>query len=184
MRLSSLSCFHIRVQHLKIYWTVLKNFTSGAYAVSNIGTETLTNKTLTSPKINENVALTSTATELNNLHGNMGSWTSFTPTITAGSGTLTTKSATGIYIKIGKIVQFQMNIVITTNGTGATSLVATLPLQTTGRVFTCIGRDGTITGKTVCGFISGTALTMFFYDNSYPGANGVTIEISGTYQSI
>ena len=33
------------------------------------GTETLTNKTLTSPKINEDVALTATATELNTLDG-------------------------------------------------------------------------------------------------------------------
>jgi hypothetical protein len=33
------------------------------------GTQTFTNKTLTSPKINENVALTSTATELNLLSG-------------------------------------------------------------------------------------------------------------------
>ena len=37
--------------------------------VSLAGTETLTNKTLTSPKINENVAVTSTATELNLLDG-------------------------------------------------------------------------------------------------------------------
>ena len=36
------------------------------------GTETLTNKTLTSPKINENVALTSNATELNLLDGVSG----------------------------------------------------------------------------------------------------------------
>ena len=38
-----------------------------ASEVSLTGTETLTNKTLTSPKINENVAVTSTATELNKL---------------------------------------------------------------------------------------------------------------------
>ena len=37
--------------------------------VSLTGTETLTNKTLTSPKINEDVAVTSTATELNLLDG-------------------------------------------------------------------------------------------------------------------
>jgi len=36
------------------------------------GTQTLTNKTLTSPKINENVAVTSTATELNLLDGVSG----------------------------------------------------------------------------------------------------------------
>ena len=37
--------------------------------VSLVSTDTLTNKTLTSPKINENVAVTSTATELNVLDG-------------------------------------------------------------------------------------------------------------------
>tara|TARA_B100000287_G_scaffold434825_2_gene500546 strand:- start:886 stop:2145 length:1260 start_codon:yes stop_codon:yes gene_type:complete len=37
--------------------------------VSEIGTQTLTNKTLTSPKINENVVMSSTATELNILDG-------------------------------------------------------------------------------------------------------------------
>ncbi len=40
--------------------------------VSLTGTETLTNKTLTSPKINEDVAVTSTATELNLLDGVSG----------------------------------------------------------------------------------------------------------------
>ena len=40
--------------------------------VSLAGTQTLTNKTLTTPKINENVALTSTATELNLLDGVSG----------------------------------------------------------------------------------------------------------------
>ena len=37
--------------------------------VTKTGTQTLTNKTLTSPKINEDVAVTSTATELNKLDG-------------------------------------------------------------------------------------------------------------------
>lgn len=37
--------------------------------VSLTGTETLTNKTLTSPKINEDVAVTATATELNFVDG-------------------------------------------------------------------------------------------------------------------
>jgi cytoskeletal protein CcmA (bactofilin family) len=40
--------------------------------VSRISTDTLTNKTLTSPKINEDVAVTSTATELNLLDGITG----------------------------------------------------------------------------------------------------------------
>jgi hypothetical protein len=42
---------------------------SSTGVVTLTGTQTLTNKTLTSPKINENVAVTSTATELNLLDG-------------------------------------------------------------------------------------------------------------------
>ena len=38
--------------------------------ISLVSTDTLTNKTLTSPKINEDVAITSTATELNKMDGN------------------------------------------------------------------------------------------------------------------
>ena len=45
---------------------------TGDKASSVTGTETLTNKRLTSPKINENVAVTSTATEINNLSGVTG----------------------------------------------------------------------------------------------------------------
>ena len=42
---------------------------SSSTLLSRVSTDTLTNKTLTSPKINENVAVTSTATELNLLDG-------------------------------------------------------------------------------------------------------------------
>jgi hypothetical protein len=45
------------------------DWADSASEVSLAGTETLTNKTLTAPKINEDVAVTSTATELNLLDG-------------------------------------------------------------------------------------------------------------------
>jgi hypothetical protein len=45
------------------------SFASPTTTGTDAGTATLTNKTLTSPKINENVALTSTSTELNQLDG-------------------------------------------------------------------------------------------------------------------
>ena len=49
----------------------LGGVTGSDKAASIAGTETLTNKTLTSPKLNEDVALTSTATELNTLDGSL-----------------------------------------------------------------------------------------------------------------
>lgn len=48
------------------------NATVGALSgdiITTSNTKTLTNKTLTSPKINEDVAITSTSTEINLLHG-------------------------------------------------------------------------------------------------------------------
>ena len=59
--------FNTSSNQLKIYngsaWQVAAISSTGVVTLA--GTETLTNKTLTSPKINENVAVTSTATELN-----------------------------------------------------------------------------------------------------------------------
>jgi hypothetical protein len=52
--------------------TMLLPAGSSSTLVSLVSTDTLTNKTLTSPKINEDVALTSTATELNLLDGVSG----------------------------------------------------------------------------------------------------------------
>ena len=51
-------------------WQVAAISASGLATI--VGTETLTNKTLTAPKINEDVAVTSTATELNLLDGVSG----------------------------------------------------------------------------------------------------------------
>lgn len=87
--------------------------------VTPTNTVTLTNKTLTSPKINEAVALTPTATELNNLTGKMGAWTAWTPVLTASTtnpniGTTGTKS--GRYCQIGKMVFW--SALFQTNGTG------------------------------------------------------------------
>ena len=66
--------FNTSSNQLKIYngsaWQVAAISASGLATI--VGTETLTNKTLTSPKINENVAVTSTATELNLLDGVSG----------------------------------------------------------------------------------------------------------------
>ena len=53
----------------------------GSSFVTPTGTQTLTNKTLTSPKINENVALTATSTELNVIDAGA---TVTTPTVASG----------------------------------------------------------------------------------------------------
>lgn len=54
-------------------------------------------------------------------------WSTYTPTVSAGSGTITTSSSEGRYKQLGKTLFFWVHLTITTNGTGATNLRFTLP---------------------------------------------------------
>jgi hypothetical protein len=59
-------------------------------------------------------------------------WTTYTPTITSGSGTPTTTSASGRYKQIGKTVIVEIIATLTTIGTAAGSVIATLPVASVG----------------------------------------------------
>ena len=113
-------------------------------------------------------------------------WTSYVPTITAGVGTFTTVSATGRYRQIGKTVNFKLQIVITTNGTAATSISATLPVAANStNPSVVVGRCAAVSGKMVQGLIntSATTVVLLTYDNLYPGATGESVDVSGNYES-
>jgi hypothetical protein len=144
--------------------------------------QTLTNKTLTSPKINENVALTSTATELNLLHGKLGAWTSSTPTPTAGSGSFTSVACQMQHIQIGKIVFIAFVVNITTNGSAAVNVTVPLPVNSTGRTCVLAGRESGVTGKMLQGFVGASSVSVTDYANAYCGGDGYALYISGSYQ--
>jgi hypothetical protein len=111
-------------------------------------------------------------------------WFSYTPVMTASSGTLTAGACTGNYMRKGKTVFFQANCVISNNGTGASAINITLPVNSSsvGR-FTVSGRADTITGKTLTGvvIVSTNVVTITDYNGAYPGATGETILVSGWY---
>ena len=109
-------------------------------------------------------------------------WTPFVPTVAPGSGAITTYTSTGRYQKIGKVVAFTMTINITANGTGATSVVASLPVNANS-VSICHGRENAVTGAMLQGYISSSAVTAFTYNNAYPGGTGYQLFLSGTYES-
>lgn len=115
-------------------------------------------------------------------------WTAYTPTVTAGTGSLTTVSATGRWIQIAKLVTFQIFINLTTNGTGATSLIATLPSapgNVAGGSHACNGLQ--IVNNFNCGVrtTQGTQqITIYKYDGTYPGATGAQFLISGSYEVV
>ena len=111
---------------------------------------------------------------------NTTGYTTYTPVVTAGSGSITSYTATGNYYQLGYLVFFQATITITNNGSGATSLNVTIP-STTAITGTITGRN-TTSGYSLQGIISGTTVSVFTSTNAYPAATGSTIYISGFYQ--
>jgi hypothetical protein len=120
----------------------------------------------------------------NNLAAVEGAWTAYTPTISAGSGTLTTASASGRYKIVGKTVFILLSFSVTTNGTGASFLNVSLPVAPAVN-FHLTGREQSLTGKMIQAISAGgTATSIIYYDNSYPGVNGSTFILGGSYESV
>lgn len=110
-------------------------------------------------------------------------WTAYVPVITANAGAFTTVAATGKYVQIGKTVTVQIVINITTNGTAANFVIATLPVNQVG-VFPYYGRANNVSGKMLQGiFAAGGSIAIFNYDGTYPGADGEILYIAGTYET-
>lgn len=113
-------------------------------------------------------------------------WTAFTPTVTATTGTITTVGAhAGRYMQIGKTVMVELDITITTNGTGAVVLRSTLPFTSSAFPFELAGGEVVNTGKSVRGRISASVayVDIVFYDSTYPAADGSRIVLTGTFET-
>lgn len=114
-----------------------------------------------------------------------GEWTTYTPTITAPSGSFTSVTATGKYIKIGKLVNYQVKVVITTVGT-ATGCIFSLPVtaKDTTFVYGGSGREDALTGKALQVKLQSTTTASFgYYDNTNPAASGNTLVAEGFYEA-
>lgn len=112
-------------------------------------------------------------------------WSTWTPTVTPESGTITTLgTVTGRYKQIGKTVFFNVNIPITTNGTGGGGYLL-VSLAVAARS----GADVAVTGRSsLAGLLSGyiqngnASFVLQKADGSYPGQDGATLNVSGTYE--
>lgn len=133
------------------------------------------------------ISLAGTLAVANGGTGDTGTaWTSYTPTITAAIGTLTTVSATGRYKTLGKTCWIEIVITLTTNGTGSGALSATLPSGVTAEsAAMLVGREIVSIGKMLHGDIAASATSISpitFYDASYPGGNNTGHILSGVFE--
>lgn len=111
-----------------------------------------------------------------------GTWT---PTLSCGSGTITTPGTLlGAYTKIGRLVVATLSLAITTNGTCASYVAATVPFSSAPtNSFVGSGRDNGVSGKMLSGNLvaSTSTMTILNYDNSYPAANGSVLVVTISY---
>lgn len=109
----------------------------------------------------------------------------YTPTVTAQSGSLTTVSATGRWLRIGDLIHLQVYITITTNGTGSGYINVTLPFATANNGTPAVGsgREDISTGKQlqVRASPNSSDAVVFTYDNLYPGGSGYGLALSLSY---
>lgn len=106
-------------------------------------------------------------------------WTSYTPTVSAGSGTFTSVSATVNYKCVGKTCFIRGSVTITTNGTAAQYIRLSLPAAVTPIATQSGGARIQQTSQTVTlGMTTEPAAYLHLYDGTYPGASGRIIDFN------
>jgi hypothetical protein len=116
-------------------------------------------------------------------------WSSYTPTITSGSGTITTYTSSGKYKRLfGRTVIVRIRATLTTVGTASGNMLFTLPITaaTGAPVPTVQGRESGTTGKMVSGALNNsTTAYVVFYDAAsvFGGGNGTIVDATFTYET-
>lgn len=113
-------------------------------------------------------------------------WTTYTPTLSANSGTLGAgNTASGRYRLVGKTCHFAVSITIGAAGIGtANYLKFSLPF-TTAAVALAWAKRTSPDGVSCMGDSGGSAATMLInkYDASDPLANSAVFAVSGTFET-
>lgn len=104
-------------------------------------------------------------------------------TLTSGSGTITTGSATGSFFIRGNVCFIRQKISITDNGTGATDIRTTLPITSTlglGEIAGSGIKYDTLVPLAVT-LTNATSTNIRLLNSMYPGENGKSFAISLFY---
>ena len=112
-----------------------------------------------------------------------GTWT---PTIVAETGTITSYTSTGYYTKVGNIVTFELNVVVSNIGTASGSGNISLPFASLDYA-TAFGKEAAVVGYGTYGLcFAGQALLRNFdvrtaNANFFSAGNGMSVYITGSY---
>lgn len=111
-------------------------------------------------------------------------WSTYTPSLASALGSLTSLGTrTGRYTQVGKTLFVSIDVAITTNGSGSSSLTVGLPVASQG-VVALSGRESGLNGKMLyaCTAAAANTATLAYYDGTYAGANGGRYVLGGSYE--
>jgi len=113
----------------------------------------------------------------------------FTPTITANSGSITTYTSSGIYTKIGNVVFFSLVVTVSSVGSASSALLFSLPFTSSGNVQATYGREYNNSGYGLQGIVNSGQANGYVYSstsnngNAFSGGSGMVATISGYYRA-
>lgn len=110
-----------------------------------------------------------------------GTWT---PTLAASSGAITTSTITGTYTRTGNLVFVAIRVTIANNGTGLGSLNITgfpFAAKTATTISGATREDSLVGYGIVASPTSTTSINLTKYDGTYPGGSGVGFSLCLTY---
>lgn len=158
----------------------INNVDNTSDATKNTAVATLTNKTLTTPVVDQ----------FNTASGLGAAWSSWTPTLSMSTGVATLSLTLAQYKQIGKTVN--INIVITVTAYTSTGIPRfTLPVTPAstpaGYYQAFYGRENQVAGKMLQGIIDpgdSYRVKIWSYDNvGAVAANSMVLILSGTYEA-
>lgn len=140
----------------------------------------------TSPTLVTPALGAATATSINGATIDNLAWTSYTPTVTSASGTLTSASATGRYKQLGKTIFLEVDATVTTAGTGSGGLRVTLPFASASFNFTGAAYEYGVSATSGAAIIRFAQSTSFMSTVNSSGAtfiaNGAGVMFGITYE--
>jgi hypothetical protein len=115
---------------------------------------------------------------------NAGAWTSYTPTVTASSGSYTTINVQGAYQRIGKTCIVRVFVNVDNKGTASAGMNITLPFTGKNIGQTGTGSENLVTGNTLTVILdpSATIAIVRKYDFTTAWNNGWGNAIQITYE--
>jgi hypothetical protein len=118
----------------------------------------------------------------------MAAWTSYTPTVTSQTGTITTLgTVSGAYLTVGKTVFLRADVVVTTAGTAAGSIKVSIPIASKSANFAGSIFEYNIAGKSgavvINPSVNGTGIMFARYaDGTTVFANGAGVTLQIVYE--